>query len=111
MEVKLFTIRKYTKEFKLDTISLVRELGYLCPEAVRSLEINSNILSHWIQEFTEDNKHAFRGNDTLTEKQLEIPCLREEVERLHCPLEPTQPFFKILNAQFVCKKQKIRLYL
>ncbi|MFO9558692.1 transposase, partial [Legionella pneumophila serogroup 1] len=41
--------RKYTKEFKLDAISLVTEQGYTCPEAARSLGINSNILSRWIR--------------------------------------------------------------
>jgi transposase len=39
------TRRKYTKEFKLDAISLVTEQGYNCAEAARSLDINSNILS------------------------------------------------------------------
>ncbi|MFO3131193.1 transposase, partial [Legionella pneumophila serogroup 1] len=44
------TRRKYTKEFKLGAISLVIEQGYTCPEAARSLGINSNILSRWIRE-------------------------------------------------------------
>ena len=76
------TRRKYTKEFKLDAISLVNEQGYTCPEASRSLGINSNILSRWIREATEHNEHAFRGNGKLTEEQLEIRQLREEVRRL-----------------------------
>ncbi|HCX3290188.1 TPA: IS3 family transposase, partial [Legionella pneumophila] len=58
------------------------EQGYTCPEAARSLGINSNILSRWIRESAENNENAFRGNGKLTEEQLEIRQLREEVRRL-----------------------------
>ncbi|AOW59451.1 transposase [Legionella pneumophila subsp. pneumophila] len=76
------TRRKYTKEFKLDAVSLVTEQGYTCPEAAKSLGINSNILSRWIRESVEDEEHAFRGNGKLTAEQLEIRQLREEARRL-----------------------------
>ena len=36
--------KQSSKEFKLDAISLVLELGYTRAEAVKSLEIN---LAHW----------------------------------------------------------------
>ena len=81
------TRRKYTKEFKLDAISLVTEQGYTCAEASRSLDINSNILSRWIREATENKETAFRGNGKLTEEQLEIRRLREEVRRLQIEKE------------------------
>ena len=74
--------KKYTKEFKLDAISLVKEQGYTCAEASRNLGINSNILSRWIREVTENDKTAFRGNGKLTDEQLELRRLREEVRRL-----------------------------
>ena len=35
--------RKYTKEFKLDAVSLVLEQGYSRTEAARSLEINAKV--------------------------------------------------------------------
>ena len=45
------TIRKkYSKEFKLDAISLVLEQGYSRAEASRSLSINPNVLTRWIKE-------------------------------------------------------------
>ncbi len=50
---------------------MVTEQGYSCPEAARSLGINSNILIRWIRESTEGNE-AFRKNGKLTEEQLEI---------------------------------------
>ena len=38
------TRKKYSKEFKLDAVSLVTEQGYNRSEAARSLEINANML-------------------------------------------------------------------
>nr|MBA2709852.1 transposase [Tatlockia sp.]MBA2711775.1 transposase [Tatlockia sp.] len=41
------TRKKYSKEFKLDSISLVLEQGYSRAEAGRSLSINPNVLARW----------------------------------------------------------------
>ena len=48
--------RKYSKEFKLDAVSLVLEQGYSQAEAARNLGINSNMLSRWIRQFQDDSK-------------------------------------------------------
>jgi transposase len=44
------TRKQYSKEFKLDAISLVAEQGYSRAEAARSLGINANLLGRWIKE-------------------------------------------------------------
>ncbi len=44
------TRKKYTKEFKLDAVSLVTDQGYSRAEAARSLGINANMLCRWVQE-------------------------------------------------------------
>ena len=74
--------RKYSKEFKLDAISLVTEQGYAIAEAARSLDINANVLGRWIRESRDKESDAFRGQGKLTEEQSEIRRLREEVKRL-----------------------------
>lgn len=74
--------KKYSKEFKLDAISLVLEQGYSKSEAARSLDINANMLGRWIKEHQGDDGQAFRGNGKLTPEQAEIRQLREEVRRL-----------------------------
>ncbi len=76
------TRKKYSKEFKLDAISLVTEQGYSRAEAARSLSINPTILNRWIKENESDDGQAFRGNGKLTAEQLEIRRLREENKRL-----------------------------
>jgi transposase len=76
------TRKKYSREFKLDAISLVLEQGYSRAEAARSLGINVNMLSRWIKQHDADSGTAFRGNGKLTAEQAEIRKLRDEVRRL-----------------------------
>ncbi len=76
------TRKQYTKEFKLDAISLVLEQGYKQAEAARSLGINVNMLSRWVKEHQHDEGQAFRGNGKLTPEQEEIRQLRSQVKRL-----------------------------
>lgn len=77
------TRKKYSKEFKLDAISLVNEQGYTPAEAARSLGINANMLGRWIKEQESSDGQAFRGNGKLTAEQAEIRQLKEEVRRLN----------------------------
>ena len=75
--------RQYTKEFKLDAISLVLDQGLTIAEAARSLEIRANMLGRWIKENEADNNgQAFRGNGKLTPDQGEIRRLKIENKQL-----------------------------
>ena len=78
----MITRKKYSKEFKLDAISLVLEQGYSRAEAARSLSINPNVLARWIKEHESEDAKSFSGNGKLTADQLEIRRLREENKRL-----------------------------
>ena len=57
--------KKYSREFKLDAVSLVTEQDYTRVEAARSLGINANMLCRWVQEVEAQDGHAFRGNGKL----------------------------------------------
>ena len=74
--------KKYTKEFKLDAMSLVAEQGYSRAEAARSLGINANMLGRWVKESQTDDEQSFRGNGKLTQEQEENRRLQAEVKRL-----------------------------
>jgi len=78
------TARKhYTKEFKLDAVSLVLDQGHTTSEVSRSLEINANMLRRWIREYEEeDADHSFRGNEKLTPEQEEIRQLKAQIKQL-----------------------------
>lgn len=81
------TRKKYTKEFKLDAVSLVLEQGYSRAEAARSLEINPNMLGRWVKEYQDEDGQAFRGNGKLTPEQEELRALRAKVKRLEMEKE------------------------
>ena len=74
--------KQYSKEFKLDAISLVLDQGYTRTQAAHSLGINANMLRRWIQEQHSDDGHAFRGNGKMTPDQEEIRTLKAQVKRL-----------------------------
>ncbi len=76
------TRKKYSKEFKLDAVSLVTDQGYTRTEAGRSLEINANMLGRWVKELEVDDGQAFRGNGKLRPELEEIKKLRFQVRRL-----------------------------
>ena len=76
------TRKKYSKEFKLDAVSLVIEQGYTRTEAARSLDINANMLGRWVKEYQADDGQVFRGNGKLTTEQAEIKKLKAQVKRL-----------------------------
>ena len=74
--------REYSKEFKLDAVSLVIEQGYSRGEAARSLSIRKGVICRWVREHIEDSGVSFRGKGKLKPEQEEISQLREEVKRL-----------------------------
>ncbi len=77
------TRKQYTKEFKLDAISLVLDQGLTIAEAGRSLGIRANMLGRWVRESQADtNGQAFRGNGKLTLEQEEIRSLKSQIKQL-----------------------------
>ncbi len=74
--------KKYSKEFKLDAVSLVIDQNYTRVEASKNLGINANMLGRWVEEADTDDGHAFRGNGRLTPEQEEIRTLKSQVKRL-----------------------------
>lgn len=74
--------KKYSREFKLDAISLVKDQGYTRIEAASSLGVDRQLLGRWIKEHEAGGEESFRGQGKLSEEQLEIRRLKEEVKRL-----------------------------
>ena len=74
--------KQYSKEFKLDAISLVLEQGYSRSEAASSLDIKADLVGRWVREHRSDDGQAFRGNGKLTDEQQEVRKLKAQVKRL-----------------------------
>ena len=82
MDTGMVTRKKYSKEFKLDAVSLVTEQGYSRSEAARSLDINANMLGRWVKQYESGDGQAFRGKGQLTTEQEENRKLKAQVKRL-----------------------------
>ena len=75
--------KRYTKEFKLDAVSLVLEQGHTRTSAAKMLELSSQLLGRWVKEYqADDDGQAFRGNGKLTPEQAEIRKLKSQVKQL-----------------------------
>ena len=73
--------KQYTKEFKADSVKLLRSSGKTVTELAEELGIERSILARWNREF--DKKNAFPGNGNPRDKELfelkrEIAVLKEE---------------------------------
>lgn len=74
--------RKFSREFKLEAVRLVRERGVAVAQAARGLDVHENVLRKWVKEFAADPVHAFPGHGQMRPEQLEIDRLRREVAKL-----------------------------
>ena len=74
--------RRFSREFKLEAVRLVRERGVSVAQAARELDVHENQLRKWVREFTSDPVQAFPGQGQMKPEQLEIERLRREVAKL-----------------------------
>jgi transposase len=74
--------RKFSREFKVEAVRLVRERGVSVAQASRDIAVHENILRKWVKELGADPKQAFPGNGQMKPEQLEIDRLRREVAKL-----------------------------
>jgi transposase len=74
--------RKFSREFKVEAVKLVRERGVSMAQAARDLEVHENVLRKWVKEFSSDPVQAFSGHGQMKPEQQEIERLRREVHKL-----------------------------
>ena len=74
--------RRFSREFKLEAVKLVRERGVAAAQAARDLDVHENVLRKWVREFAADPQRSFPGQGQMKREQLEIERLRREVQKL-----------------------------
>ena len=75
--------KRYTKEFRLDAVSLVLDQGHSRTDVAKMLDVNNQMISRWVKEYQQDDDgQAFRGNGKLTPEQEEIRRLKAQVKQL-----------------------------
>jgi transposase len=74
--------RKYTREFKLEAVKLIKERGVGYAQASQDLGVHQTVLRKWVKDFTGDPQQAFPGHGQQKPEQAEIARLKREVARL-----------------------------
>ncbi|WP_255591054.1 MULTISPECIES: transposase [unclassified Acidovorax] len=78
----MVTRRKFSREFKLEAVKLVKERGVSVPQAAKDLDVHENVLRKWVRELREEPQEAFPGNGKQKVQEAEIARLRKEVAKL-----------------------------
>ena len=74
--------RKFTREFKLEAVRLIKERCVSYAQASQDLGVHTSQLRDWVKKFADDPQHAFPGQGQMKPEQLEIERLRREVHKL-----------------------------
>ncbi|WP_156677959.1 IS3 family transposase [Sphingomonas profundi] len=74
--------RKFSREFKLEAVKLVRERGVSVSQAARDLDLHENVLRKWVREEAADPGSAFPGDGEMKPESQEIERLRRELARM-----------------------------
>src|SRR2546425_974851 len=74
--------QKFTREFKLEAVRLIKERGVSYVQASQDLGVHVSQLRDWVKKFADDPEHAFPGHGQMKPEQLEIARLKREVTKL-----------------------------
>jgi transposase len=74
--------RKFTREFKLEAVRLIRDRGVAFVQASQDLNVHVSQLRDWVKKYSDDPQHAFPGQGQMKPEQLEIAQLKREVTKL-----------------------------
>ena len=74
--------RKFTREFKLEAVKLIKERGVSVAQASQDLAVHQTQLRQWVRDFAGDPQHSFPGHGQMKPEQAEIVRLKREVTKL-----------------------------
>src|SRR5437868_15373807 len=84
--------RKFTREFKLEAVRLIKERGVSYVQASQDLSVHVSQLRDWVKKLADDPQHAFPGHGQMKPEQLEIAQLKREVARLRAERDILKPY-------------------
>jgi transposase-like protein len=74
--------RRFTREFKLEAVRLIRDRGVSYAQASQDLSVHPTQLRNWVKAFGDDPQEAFPRQGRMKPEQLEIARLKREVIKL-----------------------------
>ncbi|KQL44609.1 transposase [Brevibacillus choshinensis] len=72
----------YDKEFKIQTIQMIKNEGKTVTQVARELGISGNTLYRWMAEFQQDGKQAFPGSGQLKPEDQASRDLQKRIRDL-----------------------------
>lgn len=76
------TRRRFSREYKVEAVRLVRERGVSLAQAASDLGVHLNTLRKWVREHEADPVHACPGEGIQKPEAAELTRLRREVATL-----------------------------
>ena len=67
--------RKFTREFKLEAVRLIKERGVSYAQAEQDLSVHQSQLRSWVKAFADDPQYAFPDQGQINPEQAEIAQL------------------------------------
>jgi transposase len=74
--------RRFSREFKIETVGLITGSDHTVTEVAKDLEIHPNTLYRWVHQYGQNPKEAFPGKGRQTSEAEELSRLRRENQRL-----------------------------
>lgn len=74
--------RRFTREFKIETVRLLTGSDQSVTEVAEDLEIHPNTLYKWIRQYSENPEEAFPGKGKQASDDAELSRLKRENRRL-----------------------------
>jgi len=74
--------RQFSREFKRETVLLVKQRGVCVAQAASDLDLHATVLRRWIREFGDSPDGAFPGHGQMRPEDAEVRRLRREVAKL-----------------------------
>ena len=93
--------RRYSREFKLEVVRRVQELGRTQAQVAEELGVSANTINRWMKQFSQEKGEAFPGKGRQTSQATLISRLRRENERLR----KERDFLKKTAKYFAAKSE------
>jgi transposase len=74
--------RKFTREFKLEAVKLIKDRGVAVTQASRDLGVHQTVLRGWVKAFADDPQHSFPGHGQQKPEAAEIARLKRQLTKL-----------------------------
>ena len=76
------TRRRFSREFQIEAVKLVKDRGVSVSQASRDLDLNEGVLGRWVKGLTQEEQDAFPDGGNMKPDHAEIARLRKEVATL-----------------------------